>query len=912
MITVNVGAPIRGTGQQSALTLYAKEMRGSFAWGSNPSQATLTYAGSVAPVTLGAHVAFTIGGHYFAGVCVSDVESGGTQGVMRALEFMDLRYFLQWDWVFGYWNMPDVRLVNGRRVKRYRHLYPVNWRTQTPTFTDAPHTGAEIVAMMLQAPTVFALWQWDFTGNGLFPDGLLDWPVYEVDASSGLRLDAALNVIGEKTGLVFCHDPKPGIAGGDWRLTWTRKGAGVLPLPFPANSDERRYGWRLTENAVNVCVLGDRNRYQWLNVPMKADWAPGWVRFLDLEELVYDLYEWESGPNPLHGGAVEEYADWTNDVDHWFGYGAAAVRAREITVAQYIALVAARAVRFPGASAEWLAMAESLRDGRKVAGRWRMDMPAALYVQTLVCRAFRPDLTEWTNAHGDPVPLAATTIADQLLCRVDLDYQTGAMTAVTNEPVDSNGVLAVKGHTFGEDLFRLASPDRVNAGFWSAANRQWASVNFQIDDSGEGVRFLLAEQPVFVQDDAHPLMVEPEPNAGYYVLNAQFQLRVPAVKAALVFEGERFEYWRRVDSGTWRPVNTDTSLPLPGRSRVESVNGLQLEQVKDGAAGMNATEGTEITYADGVTAATKAERVAQTLLLCQEAYLAGGYNLKWPPGTPLSTFGTPLAAANSSCIDRLEISYGTGGVMEVVDFTTERQRRFFEPERELERRTLQNSLSPGQAELRQYARDQRRLNSALRQLHAQGQLGLFQKILRGEIDGNLRWVRLLPASVAADDPETLPAGTPLWQVPSAPGTSGNASMLAPGDVPETEDGGDPPEVVFGGVTVRHDEPTDGRRMVAQTVGDAYARVLGPVAPNQSVGLSDQGGSDYETNGAYLQAGGAHGVGIALEEIADAVVKLIKVRLGAGGTGGTVDVTLCDPDSGEESTYEMVGRKKAGS
>lgn len=907
MIAINVNAPLRGGGTQAPRVLSGQSLRGTFAWGSNPGQASLTYIGTEVPVTVGARLDFWIGGHFFAGVCVSDVLTDSSQGVLRSLEFADLRYYLGWDWVFGAWNMPEVRLVDGVRRKRYWHIYPQDWGTQTKTFTDAPLAGWKILETIFAAPTVWAQWVWDLTGNGLFPGGLLNGAVYELDASSGMRLDGLLNLIGEKTGLVFCHDPRP---GQDWRLVWTRKGYGALPLPFPANSDDRRYGWRLTENAVNVCVLGERNRYQVLNVPMQKDWAEAWEIFLDVEELVLDIFTYERGPNPKHGNAVERYNAWTGDVDEWFGYGAAAVRAREITVSQYVALRAARTAS-PAPAGGWAADAQRFADPRKYAGRWRMDMPAALYVQQVVFRAFRPT-DAWaslTNADGARVPLTSAPIADQLLCRVLLDYETGQMTAVPNEPVDGNGVLAVKGHTFGDDLFRLAAPDRINADFWSGNNAVWSSVQFGIDDSGEGRRFVLAEQPVFVQDDEHPLVLEVD---GYYMLNASFKLKVPEAKAALVLEAERYTYWRRADAGTWRPGRVDTSLPLPGRTRVEGVNGLAQEFVVDYSAPGTFTE---IPFADNVTADAKAELVARTLLLNQAMYVSGGYNLKWPPNTPLSTFGTPLAAANSSCIDRLDLSVGPDGVVEVVDFTMERGRSNFEPERELERRTLQNNLFPGQQELRQYTQDQRRLNAAMRQLSPQD-LGRFQRLLRGEVSADLHYVRVVPGtgtrirtqSVTPEPstPEVLPVGTPLAVAPAGAGTSGNATVIAPWDMPDrTETDTNP---VFVGVTVREAEPVNGRRLAVQAQGDTYARVLGPVEANEGIGLSLLGGTDYETNRAYLTSGGQPSVGVALEAIAETEVRLIKVRLGTAG-GGNLEVRLCDADTGEETIYLLQGSVK---
>ena len=848
-----MSAPPRGGGAQAERRLAGQSLRGSFAWGSAPGHATLVYAGTTVPVTAGARLDFTIGAHYFAGVCKSDslVQSSG--GTLRTLEFEDLRYFLTFDWVFGSFNQPDVRLVNGARVKRYWHIYPADWDLQRRTFTTRPLMGWEILRLAFRAPTVFTDWEYDLTSNGLWPAGLLNAPVYEVDANGGLRLDALLNLICEKTGLVFTHDPRPMV---DYRLVFTRKGFGLLPLPFPKNADARRQGLSLTENASCLCVLGERNLYQRLNVPMVKDWAAAWEQFIDVELLAKDIFDNETDPVSGH-----RYNAFPSDADQWFGYGAAKVRALEVTVAQYIALRGARPGNLDSGT---------FADGRKFGGRWRMDMPAALYLQTIVFRAFRPAGTSFLNATGGAVPLDSAPIADALLCRVYLDYATGNMTADPAQPVDGNGVLAVQGYQAGADLFRLAQPDRVSTGFFSAASRGWGAVSFQLDDSGEGIRFVIASAPVFVCDN---LLVSVN---GYNVLNAGYTLQTPVVTAGLVFEAERYQYWKMggtgpVGNGSAAPYLRDPAQPLPGRARVEPVSSLQRELLVDDN---NPAAFTEIPYADNLYAADKADLVATTLLLLQQSYLLGGYNLKWDPKLPLDRFGTPLAVG-SSCIDRVEISYGPDGVTEVVDFTCERARDHFEPERELDRRTIQASLFPGQAELRQAAADQKRFNAGLRQMGA-NELALFQKLLRGEVDDNLQHLRFVPGSTL---PATLPVGSVLVRGAGGAGATGNVTVLAPAAVVAA------PTNVFAGVTVRHNEPTGGTLPVRST-GDGYARVKGPVAANDGLGLSPDGGTDFATNGAYLVKGGSGAAAaVALELIADATVKLIKVRLQGASPGG---------------------------
>ena len=380
---------------------------------------------------------------------------------------------------------------------------------------------------------------------------------------------------------------------------------------------------------------------------------------------------------------------------------------------------------------------------------------------------------------------------------------------------------------------------------------------------------MIAEQPCFTSNNLLTTV------NGYNVLNAGFTLQVPQVTAALVFEAERYVYWE--GSGFLGIFGElDPTKPMPGRNRVEPVNGLCQEQVVDYN---NPGVYTEIRYADNMTANQKAKPITETLLLCQPAYLSGGYSLKWNPALDITEFGTPLAPDNSSQIDRLEISASDAGVMEVVDFTMERARDRFEPERLMDRVSVQNTLFPGQQELRQEADDQKRFSAGLRRLG--GMMDLFQRLLRGELGGDLQYLRFVPGATL---PATLPVGTPLVINPQPAGTSGNATAVAPASVTAGPNLGLAMTNKFAGVTVRDGEPT-GRTFVVKTIGDTYARVMGPVNTNDSIGLSAAGGSDFATNGSYLASGGTPAVGMAMEPISGSTVQLIKVRLGSGRGGG---------------------------
>jgi len=816
---INVDEPPRGGTPQGAAAFAAKSIRSTFSWGSTPATAQVTYVGT-SPVQPGAAVNIGVAGHLFVGLCLSDVAAEGGRGLLRTMEFRDLREYLGWDFVYCAFNKLDVRIVNGVRTKRYWHIFPADFDLLLKTYTSYPLLGYEILNEIMLSGSVGSPWNWDLTSAGEFPGGVMNQPVYDVDCLNGKRLDAVLNELSEKQGVVFTHKPL-GTANDAQRyhLVWTRKGVGSVSVP--SNSDQQRSGLALSGHPTNVRVLGGRNRYQVLNVGMQADWAVGWEQFLVFDDFIWDIYANEKDPT-----SDVAYTEYANDDEHWVGYGDAKVRAMELTVTEYVALKEAR-VGGSGTGTPFI-------DRRKFAGRSRMDMPCALYIETILRRAFRPTITSIQRADGVAIPLDAVEISDSMVCKVTLNYATGVMTHDPATPVDGTGIFAVKGYQAGEDLFRMADPATIDANFFSAANRTWGAVPFSIDDGGDGGRFIIAENPVFVSSSVsgEELLVDA---GGAPMLNAAFKLVTPTAKATLTFEAERFSHTR---SGV-----IDVS-----RDAVENVADLNAEY-----SGNSAADYVEIPYGDGDYSVTKAIEIADVLLDRQYYYSAGGYDLKWKPDTALTGFSTPL----SSMVDRVQIQVGPGGVNELVDFAAERQRDSFESERELDRRTQQNSLFPGQSELRKGTEDQKRLNAGIRQMQRTNAMQLFQQFLRGGQDRPLTlvWIEVGTGTLPAG---TLPAGT----------RADSTRAVAPTDSTDTD--------TFLGVTVRHNELAS-RPLHVQNSGVAWCRVQGPLAQNETVGVSP--GHDY------LEAGSKNPVGRAMKGIDDSSTKIVPVLLGGAPGAG---------------------------
>ncbi|MGN6553247.1 MAG: hypothetical protein ACTHLW_05950 [Verrucomicrobiota bacterium] len=832
-VIVNTNVPPRGSGTQPATTIKAKSMLGSFAWGSSPGKATLTYVGS-APVTQGADIRINIARHYFCGICKSDVASRSTGGgMLRTLEFWDYRYYLTWDWTFCAFNKPDVRLSAGTRLKRYRHLYPADYNAWRWTYTDEPLKAWEILAAILNfrtlglsggvaEGTIGTPWSWDLTDRGLFPDGVLNMPIYDFDCQGGRRLDGALSELAQRSGTVFTLISS---VAHPYNLIWTVKGYGTLPN-F-AKIDGEKIGTSLSENPTNIRILGGRNLYQVMDIDLVPDWSAAWEQFLVFERFAMDIYN--RGTDPTTGVA---FASTPNDPDQYVGRQLATARALEITVAEYVALTGNAA----------------FADYRKFAGRSRMDMPAALYLQMLVFRAFRPNFTYIVNAAGKNVPIESMDIADQLLCRVSHNPANGAMTFWPGEPVEGNGYAIAKAYQVGSDLFKTVKPEQMSLDFFKSTSRAWSAASFQIDDSGEGVRFVVFDQPMIVSNN---LLIDVN---GHKVLNAAFTLTVPSVKAALTFEVEPFSSWR----GTY---------PTVSRDHVENVPTLHGEYVLQNGGQ------TEIVYGNGKTAGQNAIEIADSLLLRQYSYIDGGVENVWDGKSDLTTFGTEL----SSLIDRVQIEVGPEvGVKEQIDFTNERDRDNFEPERELDRKAVQNTLYPGQNQLRQQAETARKIASGFRQMPFAARL--MSRMLSGSLGSEqplqLCWIKNAPAG-------TLAAGTPIRKAPSATvvgAISTNTIGLHPTAVTSAA-------TVFVGVTVRQGEDAQ-KPFQVQNTGGGLARVMGPVNENDTLGLLQTPGSDN----TYLVKDGTPSVGKALQKITSSSVQLIQVQFGAGG-GGAAGVEL---------------------
>jgi hypothetical protein len=99
----------------------------------------------IQPIPVGGYVQLLVGqgvnAHVFHGLCQSDQAVDGSGGKERALEFLDLRQYLTWDYVRCAFNLAFTKNVTVGdvtvRKRLFRHLLPANWANGLWTETDA-------------------------------------------------------------------------------------------------------------------------------------------------------------------------------------------------------------------------------------------------------------------------------------------------------------------------------------------------------------------------------------------------------------------------------------------------------------------------------------------------------------------------------------------------------------------------------------------------------------------------------------------------------------------------------------------------------------------------------------------------------------------------------------------------------
>lgn len=673
----------------------------TWSWGSEPATAsvvyvpeqrnTTSYPGQLAvpDIAVGDQLTLRVAGHTFWGVAVTPTATVGSGGHELSVQFADNRFFLDWDKVFGAFNIADDTLVydSGKaklvRKKRYKHVLPANYRILKWTYTDAPYTAAEIINFLLASDTVWD--DWTCTYHAV----MLTTPVYEIDLLGGDSLRSALVRISESVGTLFT------LMGGPYSLVWVRKGEGVLPN-FPPRSDAREVGTTFSGAGTRIRVLGERNLYQVHGIPMVKDWLPAWETFFSGKKLVDWVYENLSTTFPVTlypeltravktdgytfptGTPYKQIPNQFNNL--WGFYDEDQIVARQLAIQRAMSITVGEFAALQSTPSNWL-------DRRLYQGRSRECMPAMLYIDQMLFRAYRlPETTLFYNRDGLPMDKYSCRIADKMVARVYHDGPTGNMTPVTDESADGNGFVVVQGFEIGTDMFKSLQPERFEIENWKNSQTLWAPIEFSVDDSGEpGSQFIILRNPAIKSENIIEMI------DGKGVFKANPTINTPSVKAALTFEAERYEY----------KVGTD------GLEEVVSASGLSAEYCTTYNTNIGPTE---VVFSDGATADDKAGEITDSLTPRQFAYSKGRFSTALLP-SDVGQFdsGTQLTGV----IDRITLSVSSSSVTETVDLTAEAPRQHYIPERDLDRNALAKRLLPGQEELRLQVRHSKMTVSAI-------------------------------------------------------------------------------------------------------------------------------------------------------------------------------------------------------
>jgi len=856
--TATIKNPKRGPGTQSGFSFAAQSLSFTWSWGSQPAQGAITYVAkeTFPAITYGAWLEVNCYGKTLYGICQSGAllvphedgsvtgeptERSSTGNTLR-LEFLDPRCYLRWDQVFCAFNMLDIRMLNGARVRRYKHLFPENFGRWVWTYSTRPVSAAFILAKILRFSrfeTPFGTIGTDWAISSIWPDGSyheaafhpdqVQYPVYNIDALSGKYLDEILQEIADVQGLLFT------LQGGPYNLVWCRKGDGPIPT-FPPTSDNQVIGQSLSQNPTRVFVVGDRNRYLCLDLKLEPDWNRKWETLLTVDGLMQWLYDNETD---LISG--QRYNAITGDTEHASGYQLAAARAREMSVRDVATL----------RGSDWA-------DFRFFGGRSRMDMPAALYLDTILFRAYRPPAA--VNIKGETVSTSVLELVDDLFVKVYLaDIKSPAMSVDVNNPPAGNGFAVAKGFNIGSEIFKAIKPERFNLTDFENVTALWQPITFQIDDSFETGRYLIMDEKMInpsglfvnkaVEDLLNPGTDGGKFLNGYTVLRADPEIKPAEVYAALCFEGDKFLY----------PYSTGATDPRNG-TRDDKVNegGLYQEVVQypNGAWA-------QLAYADGRFAEQKATEIASVLCRRPYWYYQGSY--KWKLRT------NDVLPDLSGMINRITLEYSPSGHVCDVEFANGRPEPTYRQEREYDRRRRWQSLLPGQQELRDQARLNKMLSVAFRQ--SPKLVSKMEEFLRGRMGDP---VPLEPCLIE-NGSGLLKVGTPLWKsttVTDAESKKTSTRAVMPSAVGSAHD-------VFFGVTTRHNENA-AKKFWIQNTGLMLARVKGPVSVGASVARA--AAEDYLLSQSAAESG-APVIGTTREAIDDGDVRLIQVMTPAGGGGG---------------------------
>lgn len=781
--------------------LYITEYESTRSFGIEPASASgkgVLAPGEAGPgLNVGSYVIYSFGGVSFTGIIslseLNDTREGGRE---YSFQVVDNRVRLAWQWVFGVWNMSeaigrdserplvrppadefgsgtvglddeDADFTSGpgsvsappsspsgpspgpTRKRLYRHIVASQWQAQMSSFTDAPVTAADIIRNAVKHAIGGYGFSFDFHGDQI------NKPVLGIDANNGMSLAALISAVAEAQGLQVTLD-------GSRTLRFERRGEGTLIIPAANNAHLVRDGFAASAEASKIRVVGDRVLVQVMNVPLEPDWKTAWEPFISEPAWVHEV--------------AATFPAYPNDATR-ANQAKLAAFARQVTVRQYVEAKGADGLPFA--------------DYRSWDGASRMDIPAWVYINQILYRAYRIPYDTMLNG----VSMHNLELADGLLCATELPSGADAM-RYARSPVEfypqASAAVIAKGQPI--DLLRTADRSAITNLATTDFRTLWSEMpDFRLDKPNHGIRF---NTPVFLDGDpatGKSIVLFPNRGEGGYqdvsaavaaddeyldlaVPNPGYAIGPAEVKAAFTFKLGKFF----ADFGTGQ------------RWKVESVGGLTEHLLAMGAdtafapTGLEAYAGEihtpattesikEIVYEDGLSALDQAQVQADALIAREGVERSGSYKRIGAAGT-----------APSGVIDRVNISISREqGLSETVEFARPRPAKDFVPSREIARRIRSEALFNGQSELREEVRQLR----AIALLEEGGK----EKAVRSTSHREIQDLSRKP--FGGDDPETA--------MIADPNGAGGAGGWRAGELVWLDETGYPSATgrAFGGVVV---------------------------------------------------------------------------------------------------------------
>lgn len=633
------------------------------ALGQSPGSGNAGLVGTFA-LSAGQDFTLSIGGKSIAGVVKNPVRSVTPEGVSWDVTLVDNREKLGWDPIACEFNIVDTKSVDPNdfgksRKRRYKHIYPDDWHAQIVTYTDNPLTAKQCL------DRIFAYgglrYSWTYVNHAA-----LSKPVYSIDADTGTTLGNLIQQILDKLSLLMCLT-------GAYQLTFFVKGEGSIPSYTGANCKETSEGAAMSNQPTAVRMVGDRNLYQDINVPMEKDWIAYW------EDYVFEADLWVK---------VKELWTLEDDTASKRAYIAAAMR--KVTLADWAAKTGS------GAGNDYGRFGEVMR----------MNIPVWVYVNEIVYKAYRIVRSYTIN----DIPLLSMELTEGLLARATVDTTTGVMSYYTGVGgaletyTDDKAYIAAQGQPL--DLSDPAKKDVLDPATTSALRDLWQPVQrFRFDAKNYTVIFEDAlfrpgtgADALFVSVNAETDLPEDHPSKYLAVPNPAAVIEAAPITGAFTFAVER--YHRDFGSGI--------------RNGISYISGLSLHSLL-----VTNIYQTEILYdtSPRESADTKAQKAAASVLAKQQLYASGRVKR-------LGTAGAPLAGQ----LDRTSITYDTTGLAETIEYTKERGPNYFESERELERRQASDDLFPGMQDTRRAVRDYAYMSKVLAGLNARAEAPAYRSI----------------------------------------------------------------------------------------------------------------------------------------------------------------------------------------